>query len=396
MKILNGGLENVRGFSFSAKECGIKYKNRLDLALIHSLSPCSASGLFTKNRISAAPVKLCRKRIANSIQSILINSNNANASTGQAGYQNALLLTDEVARHLSIATGSVLMASTGVIGVQLPIDKIMAQIPNLVEDLSPENAQLVPLAIMTTDTHPKECAVSFSSSRGEFNIGGIAKGSGMIAPDMATLLSFVITDAPIDRENLDSIFRRCINSTFNAITIDGDMSTNDTAIVLSPISDNYLDDSKDLRIFEDSLMTVLTKLSEMIVSDGEGVTKSVKVAVTGAKTEDDAKKAARAISESLLVKTAIFGRDPNWGRIACAAGYSGAAVEEESLSISFENIKLLERGTPLQFDQEALEKIMSRREYTITVNLGMGEGRSTFMTTDITYDYIKINSEYTT
>lgn len=395
MKILKGGLENVRGFTFSAKECGIKYKDRLDLALIHSLSPCNASGLFTKNRISAAPVKLCRKRIEKSIQSILINANNANASTGETGYQNAILLTDEIARHLSIAAESVLMASTGVIGVQLPVDKIMAQIPQLVEDLSPENAHLVPLAIMTTDTHPKEFAVSFSSSRGEFNIGGIAKGSGMIAPDMATLLTFVITDAPIARESLDSIFRRCINSTFNAITIDGDMSTNDTAIVLSPISDNYLN-GRDLLLFEDSLMAVLAKLSEMIIIDGEGTTKAVKVAVTGAKTDDDAKKAARAISESLLVKTAIFGRDPNWGRIACAAGYSGAAIEEDHLSISFENIKILERGTPLQFDREALEKIMSRREYTINVNLGMGEGSATFMTTDISYDYIKINSEYTT
>jgi glutamate N-acetyltransferase/amino-acid N-acetyltransferase len=396
MKILNGGLENVRGFSFSARECGIKYENKLDLALIHSSTPCNASGLFTKNRIFAAPVKLCRERIGNRIHSILMNSNNANASTGQIGYQNALVITDELARQLDIASESVLMASTGVIGVQLPVNKIISEIPHLVKGLSAENARLVPIAIMTTDTRPKEFAVSFSSSMGDFNIGGIAKGSGMIAPDMATLLSFLITDAPLERKDLDTIFRKCINDTLNSITIDGDMSTNDTAIILSPISDNYLNDSKDLRLFEDSLMAVLTKLSSMLIDDGEGATKSIKVVVSGAKTDEDAKKAAKTISESLLVKTAIFGKDPNWGRIACAAGYSGAEIEEENLSISFENIKILERGTPLQFDKETLDKIMSRREYTINIDLGMGRGKSTFMTTDISYDYIKINSEYTT
>jgi glutamate N-acetyltransferase/amino-acid N-acetyltransferase len=395
MKILDGGLENVRGFSFSARECGIKYENKLDLALIHSSTPCNASGLFTKNRIFAAPVRLCRERIGNRIHSILMNSNNANASTGQIGYQNALMLTDELAKQLDIASDSVLMASTGVIGVQLPVEKIMGEIPHLVKGLSTESARLVSMAIMTTDTRPKEYAVSFSSSMGDFNIGGIAKGSGMIAPDMATLLSFLITDAPLERKDLDNIFRKCINDTLNSITIDGDMSTNDTAILLSPISDNYLN-GRDLRVFENSLMAVLTKLSEMLIDDGEGATKSIKVSVSGAKTDDDAKKAAKAISESLLVKTAIFGKDPNWGRIACAAGYSGAEVEEENLSISFENIKILERGTPLQFDKEALDKILSRREYTISINLGMGRGKCTFMTTDISYDYIKINSAYTT
>ncbi len=395
MKVLNGGLENVRGFSFSVRECGIKYENKLDLALIHSSTPCNASGLFTKNRIHAAPVKLCRERIGNRIHSILINSNNANAGTGQIGYQNTLMITDELAKQLDIVSESVLMASTGVIGVQLPVDKIMGEMPHLVKGLSAENARLVPIAIMTTDTRPKEFAVSFSSSMGDFNIGGIAKGSGMIAPDMATLLSFLITDVPIERKDLDTIFRKCINDTFNSITIDGDMSTNDTAILLSPISDNYLN-GRDLHLFEDSLMAVLTELSSMLIDDGEGATKSIKVAVSGAKTDEDAKKAAKTISESLLVKTAIFGKDPNWGRIACAAGYSGAEVEEENLSISFENIKILERGTLLQFDKEALDKIISQREYTIHIDLGMGRGKSTFMTTDISYDYIKINSEYTT
>lgn len=394
MNILKGGLENVSGFLFSAKKCGIKYRNRLDFALIHALSPCIASGLFTTNRITAAPVRLCRERIDNSIRSILINASNANACTGDEGLQHALLLTGEVAREMKTAPESILMASTGVIGVPLPVEKMKRAIPDLVRELSKENGPLVPQAIMTTDTFPKECAVMFSSSQGAYTIGGIAKGAGMIAPDMATLLSFIITDAPLERETLDTLFKRCVVKTFNHISIDGDMSTNDTALILSPQSEKTLHGT-DIETFEESLLMVLTRLAEMIIKDGEGTTKAVQITVRGAQSSNDARRAAKAIAESLLVKTALFGNDPNWGRIACAVGYSGAAVEEKNLSISFEKLRILERGIPCSYDMDALRDIVRKSRFEIIVDIGMGTGSCTFLTTDISYEYVKINSEYT-
>ncbi len=394
MNILKGGLENVSGFLFSAKKCGIKYQNRLDFALIHALSPCNASGLFTTNRIIAAPVRLCRQRIGNRIRSILMNANNANACTGDEGFQHALLLTGEVAREMKTAPESVLMASTGVIGAQLPVKKMKKAIPDLVRELSIENGPLIPQAIMTTDTFPKEFAVRFHASQGTYTIGGIAKGAGMIAPDMATLLSFVITDAPLERDILDTLFKRCVTKTFNHISIDGDMSTNDTALILSPQSEKTLHGT-DIETFEESLLTVLSRLSEMIIKDGEGTTKVVQITVRGARSGDDARRAAKAVAESLLVKTAFFGNDPNWGRIACAVGYSGAAVEEKNLSLSFEKLKILERGAPCSYDMDELLDIVKRSRFEITVDIGMGTESCTFLTTDISYEYVKINSEYT-
>lgn len=396
MKELSGGLENISGFTFSAIECGIRYKDRLDLALIHSTGPCAASGVFTQNRIAAAPVKLCRERINNRIQTLVINATNANACTGEPGYSNALSITESVGKQLDVGPDSILMASTGIIGVQLPMEIILNSIPELTASLSPDNASLIPKAIMTTDTFPKEFAVSTATSQGEISICGIAKGSGMIAPNMATLLSFIITDASIPKKVLDPIFVRCIDKTLNALTIDGDTSTNDTAILLSPETGTSLSDSGDLARFEEALLLVLEKLSEMLIKDAEGATKCVRILVTGAASESDAQNAARSISESLLVKTAIFGNDPNWGRIACAAGYSGSRVEEKSLSISFEDITLLQNGLPVDYDTDRLQKIISRPEYCITVNLGIGDKEASYLTSDITYDYVRINAEYST
>lgn len=396
MNELSGGLNNIAGFTFSAIESGIRYKDRLDLALIHSTAPCVASGVFTQNRIAAAPVRLCRERINNRIQTLVINATNANACTGDIGYSNAMNITEAVGKHLNIETDSILMASTGIIGVQLPMGTIINSIPKLTRELSPENGPLVPKAIMTTDTFPKEFAVSTSTSKGEIRICGIAKGSGMIAPNMATLLSFIITDAGIPKEILDPIFTRCIDKTLNSLTIDGDTSTNDTAILLSPETATALSGKEDLLLFEEALLLVLEKLSEMLVKDAEGSTKCIQILVTGAKTESDARNAAKSISESLLVKTALFGNDPNWGRIACAAGYSGALVEEKSLSISFDDIVLLQNGIPLDYNTKKLQEIISRTEYSITVDLGIGGEKASFLTSDITYDYIRINAEYST
>jgi len=396
MKILNGGLENVPGFKYSAIKCGIKYSDRLDYSAIFSEKPCNASGVFTKNKIFAAPVQLCRERINNPVKAILINATNANACTGTEGYENAVKLTGNIAEKINAEKNSILMCSTGIIGHQLPVSKMLDSHKSLVEHAAPENGKILPEAIMTTDTFPKSLSVSFETTIGEFTIAGTAKGSGMIAPDMATLLSFVVTNAPVSKADLDCFFKSSVNKSFNSITIDGDMSTNDTAIILSPDSNEYLTKQDDLNNFEKALTYVLTELATMLVKDGEGSTKLVKINVKGARSHNDAELAARAISESLLVKTAFFGKDPNWGRIAAAAGYSGAEIHEYCLSISFENIPLLQNGKPVNFDMEKLGKILEQDNFSVTVDLGIGEACATMITSDISYDYIKINAEYST
>ena len=396
MKKLNGGLSNVRGYSFSAIECGIRYPDRLDYCLILSDGPCNAAGVFTTNKLTAAPVRLCRERINDPVHGILVNATNANACTGSQGLECATRLTQDLASRLGIPRNSILMGSTGIIGRQLPEKKMRDSHDRLVKGLAPANGGLIARAIMTTDTVPKESAVSFTTSRGDYNLAGVAKGSGMIAPNMATLLSFLLTDAPVKRDDLERLFRKCIKRTFNAITIDGDMSTNDTAIILSPADKNPLMSADDLASFEEALYTVLLELAGMLVNDGEGATRSVWVRIRNAASEDDAWKAARSVSQSLLVKTALFGRDPNWGRIACAAGYSGAALEEEKLSVSFENMVLLEKGVPREFNRDDLVTIMSRREFSITVDMGLGNANADMLTCDVSYDYVKINAEYST
>jgi glutamate N-acetyltransferase/amino-acid N-acetyltransferase len=395
MKILNGGLENVKGFSFSTIKCGIRYENRLDYALILSESPCNAAGVFTINKITAAPVKICRERINVPVRAILINSTNANACTGAQGHENTVTLTADIASKAGIPENSVLAASTGIIGRQLPIEKMLLSHKELIEKLKPENGHSVAEAIMTTDTIPKEASAGFDCDGTSYSVAGIAKGSGMISPNMATLLSFILTDAPIAKTDLDSIFKKIIKKTFNAITIDGDMSTNDTAIILSPASGEYLS-GESLNEFESALEYVMNTLAELLIFDGEGATKGVKINVVNALNEKDAVMIAGAVSKSLLVKTAFFGNDPNWGRIACAAGYSGAEIEEEKLSIYINKKGLFVNGKPSEIDYKEIENILKERNYTITIDLGLGDGDASMLTTDISYDYVKINAAYST
>ncbi|PKL19398.1 MAG: ornithine acetyltransferase [Spirochaetae bacterium HGW-Spirochaetae-5] len=395
MKILNGGLENVKGFSFSTIKCGIRYENRLDYALILSESPCNAAGVFTVNKITAAPVKICRERINAPIRAILINSTNANACTGAQGHENTVTLTGDIASKAGIPENSVLAASTGIIGRQLPIEKMLLSHKELIDKLKPENGHSVAEAIMTTDTIPKEAAAGFDCNGASYSVAGIAKGSGMISPNMATLLSFILTDAPVARTDLDSIFKKIVKKTFNAITIDGDMSTNDTAIILSPASGDYLS-GESLKEFESALEYVMNTLAELLIFDGEGATKGVKISVVNALNEKEAAMIAGSVSKSLLVKTAFFGNDPNWGRIACAAGYSGAAVEEEKLSIYINKKGLFVNGKPSEIDYKEIEDILKERNYTITIDLGLGDGDASMLTTDISYDYVKINASYST
>ncbi len=396
MKEISGGLENVKGFRFSAIKCGIRYTNKIDYSIITSDGLCNACGVFTTNKITAAPVKISRERINNRIKAILINSTNANACTGEEGYKNTCLLTEDIAEKLGASPENILMASTGIIGRQLPVDKMLNSNDELIDSLTRENGPIIAEAIMTTDTIPKQAAASFSIRGEEYSVAGIAKGSGMIAPNMATLLSFIITDAPIERKFLDPLFKNIIKKTFNAITIDGDMSTNDTAILLSPDSENRFSDENELTDFTAALEFVMNRLAELVIEDGEGATKSVKIYVKGAASDDDADLISRAVSESLLVKTAIFGNDPNWGRIACAAGYSGAEIVEEELSIYLDNNPLFVKGKPYDVDYKELEETLKKKNYTITVDIGLGNGESIMLTTDISFDYIKINAEYST
>ncbi|MGQ9847405.1 MAG: bifunctional glutamate N-acetyltransferase/amino-acid acetyltransferase ArgJ [Bacteroidales bacterium] len=392
---LQGGLENVTIFKYAAIECGIRYSNRLDFSLIYSKQPCWAAGAFTTNKICAAPVILCRERIKNQIHAILINATNANAATGVQGFENAKLLTRELAKLLLIDENSVLMASTGIIGVHLPVDKMKDSLPVLVKNLSSNAGKLLPQAIMTTDTFPKQYAISFKTSTGRYFMAGIAKGAGMIAPNMATLLCFVVTDFPTEQHILQKLFYESVNLSLNAITIDGDMSTNDTAIILAPAQPSSHTEN-DIKIFSDALHVMMKKMAYLIVSDAEGGTKCVTIKVVHAASDTDAKKAAKSIAESLLVKTAMFGNDPNWGRIACAAGYSGAQLQENTLSIYFDSIPLFKNGTPVTYEKEVLVKILQKREYTITVDLGIGNSEFEYLTSDLSFDYVKINAEYST
>jgi glutamate N-acetyltransferase/amino-acid N-acetyltransferase len=396
MEFLDGGLEMVPGYSFSAVECGIRYSGRLDYCLIASEGLCNAAGVFTTNRIAAAPVKLCRQRIGGPIKALLANATNANACTGEQGHANAERLTRDMADRLGVSPASILMASTGIIGRQLPVEKMMSSHPALVSSLAPGNGGLIPLAIMTTDTKPKRACVSFETGRGRFRIAGAAKGAGMIAPNMATLLCFVITDAPLPRAGLEAALRRCVGATLNAITIDGDMSTNDTTLILSPCSDAPVGDPGGLERFEEALHALLARISEMLIADGEGTTKSVRIVVKNARTLRDAALAARTIAESMLVKTAFFGNDPNWGRIAAAAGRSGAEVEESALSIYIEGSPLLVKGTPSGADPGSIADIMKKNTFTVTVDIGLGKAEASMLTTDLSVDYVKINAEYST
>lgn len=396
MKVITGGLENVKGYRFSSIECGIRYTSKIDYSIIVSDKMSNASGVFTTNRISAAPVKICRERINNRIKAILINSTNANACTGDEGYRNTITLTADIADKLQCSPENILMASTGIIGRQLPAEKMLSAHDELIDSLKPENGAAIAEAIMTTDTFPKQAAASCEINGVEYFIAGVAKGSGMIAPNMATLLSFIITDAPVDRTFLDEVFKKLIKKTFNAITIDGDMSTNDTAVILSPVAERYYSSGTELSDFIKALEFVMNRLAELLIEDGEGATKGIKIFVKGAATDDDASLISRAVSESLLVKTAFFGNDPNWGRIACAAGYSGAAIEEKELSIYLDDKPLFLKGKPTDIDYSSIEEILKKRNYTIMIDIGLGIGESIMFTTDISYDYVKINAQYST
>ncbi len=386
----------IDNFEFSAVSAEVKYKNRDDFALIYSKKECNATAIFTTNRVKAAPVIVSSKNINNKIRAILVNSGNANAATGSQGLNNAESLNKKLSDELNIPSSKILQCSTGVIGVQLPIERMLNAAPELCAKKSSQNAFFFSKAIMTTDTFNKIAAYDFIYGNKSYKIIGISKGAGMIAPNMATLLAFMLTDFPVSKQTMDILFKECADSTLNAITVDGDTSTNDTAILLSPESETYINDDAAVSIFKDALIKVMSDLAYMLIKDAEGATKCVKIKCINAKTLNDAKLCSRTIAQSMLVKTAIFGEDPNWGRIACAAGYSGAKFDPDKISILFNDVILLDKGTPLSDNIKDAEKVIKNNEYTITVDLNEDNYGWTFLTSDLSYDYVKINAEYTT
>ncbi|MEI6207549.1 MAG: bifunctional glutamate N-acetyltransferase/amino-acid acetyltransferase ArgJ [Desulfuromonadales bacterium] len=392
---------DIKGFQFSAVEAAIKKPGRKDLALIFSEVPAMACAVFTINKVRAAPVLLSEERIKSGIaQALIVNSGNANACTGDNGLIAARETSRMVASGLGISDEAVQVASTGVIGVQMPMERLRTAIPGLIGGLSSGTFDDIAQAIMTTDTFPKLEVRSGVAGQSGYTLAGTAKGAGMIMPNMATMLSFIITDAALEPDFLQQTFRKAVDNSFNMITVDGDMSTNDTCLILAngqagnpPVGAG----TPEAEAFELLLQDVLLSLAKQIVRDGEGATKFVEVRVRGAEGSDDARKVALAIANSSLVKTAFFGQDANWGRIFAAAGYSGAAVDQSRLSLCFDDVCMARNGIFAGGDAEARgTEVLRKKEFTVTVDLGLGVGSATVFTSDLSHEYVSINADYRT
>jgi glutamate N-acetyltransferase/amino-acid N-acetyltransferase len=389
----------VPGFVAGAIAAGIKEKDRKDLALVFSETPACAAGVFTTNAVQAAPVVLDKERIVSgSAQAILANSGNANACTGVKGMEDARIMARHAAKALGIDEGEVLVASTGVIGQPLNMAPIENALPELAEQLSPAGLSDVVRAIMTTDTFPKAISKRVQHEEKAFTIAAVAKGAGMIRPDMATMLCFVCTDMGATRQLLQKALTNAVANSFNAITVDGDMSTNDTVLVLANgLSDLHLDDANCAKAFQRTLNEVLLNLALQIVEDGEGATKRVCIEVKGARNADDAKKVAFTVAESPLVKTAFFGQDANWGRIMAAAGRTGVPLNPEAIDIFFDHVQMVKDGQGYDQRAEAMAtEVLRKSHFTITIDLKLGTASAIVHTCDLSTDYVKINADYRT
>ncbi|MDZ4815250.1 MAG: bifunctional glutamate N-acetyltransferase/amino-acid acetyltransferase ArgJ [Verrucomicrobiota bacterium] len=394
---IKGGITAPRGFSASGVIAGIKPRNttKKDVAIIFSEQLAVAAGTFTTNQVKAAPVRVSQRNIkCGEAYAIIANSGNANACTGVQGVHDAQAMVQAVAEELGAKEHQILVCSTGRIGVPLPMPKMIRGIKKALKKLSPVGSKGAAEAIMTSDTVRKEFAIRLKINNKRVTIGGIAKGAGMIDPNMATMLAFITTDVAIDRVTLQRVLSTAVDQSFNSITIDGDMSTNDTVLMLAnglaqnePLSREH----PELEKFQQALNYLTRKLAHMIVRDGEGVTKFVEVVVRGAGTQRDAKKAAEAIANSTLVKCSWFGGDANWGRLMDAIGYSGAKVREEHVDIFYDGICLVQNGMRTKIPEPKIKKIVAKDSFTITVNLHLGNGEHTVFTTDLTEAYVDFN-----
>ena len=400
-KSVEGGtITTVPGFLAGATYAGLKTyaEDKLDLGLILSEAPCVAAGVFTTNTIKSPSVTVTQEHLARgTARGLVVNAGIANTCVGDQGYKDAKDLASLAAKRLGIQQEEVLVCSTGVIGVELPMSLISTGLEKI--DLEAEGGHAVARAMMTTDTRPKEAAVSFELDGRQAHIGGVTKGSGMIHPDMATMLAFVATDVAVERGFLDATLREVADSSFNMVSVDGDTSTNDTLLVMAngladnrPINSN----SPDAEPFKEALLEVCVRLSRELARDGEGASREIIVEVVGARDTVDARKAARTIASSNLVKSAVYGADPNWGRIMMALGRSGATTVESKVDLYLNGVFIMQDGKPIPFHREGVVALMQGTEITIRLNLNLGNGEATAWGCDLTEQYVIINSAYTT
>lgn len=405
MEIITGGVTAAKGFQAAAAAAEIKYKGRTDMAMIYSEVPCAAAGTFTTNVVKAAPVKWDQEIVYNhpNAQAVICNSGIANACTGAEGYGYCKDTADAAAEALGISPDSVLVASTGVIGMQLPIDKIKDGVKAMAPKLSgtPEAGTQAAQAIMTTDTVKKEVAVQVEIGGKTVTIGGMCKGSGMIHPNMCTMLGFVTTDANISKEMLQEALSEDVKDTYNMVSVDGDTSTNDTVLLLANgLAENpkITEKNEDYEVFKKAMNYINTSLSKKIAGDGEGATALFEVKIIGAESKEQAVTLSKSVVTSSLTKAAIYGHDANWGRILCAMGYSGAQFDPEKVDLYFESragkIKIIENGVSTGYSEEEATKILSEDEVTAIADIKMGEAEATAWGCDLTYDYVKINADY--
>lgn len=405
MKKIDGGITAAKGFLTATTAAGIKYEGRTDMAMVYSEKSCNVAGTFTTNIVKAAPVKWDQMVVKEhkKAQAIIINAGIANAATGEEGYSYCKATAEKASKALAVKEEEVLVASTGVIGVQLPINKICAGVeqmaPLLKDDLASGTAAAK--AIMTTDTHEKEIAVEFEVGGKKAVLGGMCKGSGMIHPNMCTMLCFLSTDVAISQELLQEALSEVIPDTFNMVSVDGDTSTNDTCVVLANgLAGNEViaEKKKDYENFKEALFFVNEYLAKQMAGDGEGATALFEVKIVGAKTKEDAKILSKSVITSSLTKAAIYGHDANWGRILCAMGYAGVEFDPEKVDLYFESaagkITIAKDGVAVDYSEEEASKILSESAVTAIADIKMGHESATAWGCDLTYDYVKINADY--
>jgi glutamate N-acetyltransferase/amino-acid N-acetyltransferase len=397
-KKIEGGVTAAKGFRAAAISCGIKNPKieRLDLALIVSDVPTVTDGLFTTNQVKAAPVRLCMQHLKESdIRAIIANSGNANACTGIRGIQDAKAMARATGEALGIRQRQVLVGSTGIIGMPMPIERITPRVQELSEKLTAKGSEAASRAIMTSDTKPKTYAIEVPCAGGSFRVGGIAKGAGMICPNMATMLCFITTDAKVGKAEMNKAVRYATDLSFNRITIDGDTSTNDTVIVMSNGMSGMAairKGSEEAELFRAALHKVMLELAKMIVSDGERVTKFVEIRVRNARTQNDARKVAETVAKSTLMKCSWHGSDPNWGRVIHAVGYSGARIREELIDIYFGGLIACQGGLVSKTPVTELENIVKQPKFAVTIDLNLGSANYDVYTTDLSEEYVDFNA----
>jgi glutamate N-acetyltransferase / amino-acid N-acetyltransferase len=394
----DGGVTAAKGFSAAGVSAGLKKTGRPDVMLLLSDRPAAAAAVFTTNQVVAAPVIVSREHVADGrIRAVVANSGNANACTGERGLANARAMASAAAEALDVAATDVFVASTGVIGVPLPAALVVSGIGEAAERMDTQGGESAATAIMTTDTFPKQAAVGAEAQGRKYTVGGMAKGSGMIRPDMATMLAFVTTDAPLTAEACAAALARASETSLNRITVDGETSTNDCCLLMANGAvggEEIGPDSAAFAQLADAVAVVCGELARMIVRDGEGATKLIAVTVAGAVSDADAATAAMSVASSALFKCAMFGGDANWGRVASAAGASKAKVDPDLIEVRFGDIVTCLGGTAVAFDEDAAAALLALEEVEVTVDLHLGGGAATVWTCDLTYDYVRINADY--